>query len=273
LASMSDRLNLGSTVSVDARPDAAIVLEDVWLKFRLRYYKRRNTLRGAAVAGLHSLLSSRRAERGDDFWALRGLNLAISEGEVAGIVGQNGAGKSTLLRVIAGIYSPDRGRVVTRGSISTLLSFGAGFDVRRPGRENIYKNGILLGLNKERIDERMDAIVEMSGLGQFIDAPVMTYSSGMRARLGFSIAIHVEPDILLIDEVVSAGDEKFRHRVGNIFDQFVDKGRTIVFVTHSLALLEQYCSRAIWVDEGMVRLDGPPADVAGEYVAASKSDS
>jgi len=266
---MSERMTAQVSSSGEAaRP--AVVLEDVWLRFHLRFYRKRVTLRGAAISGLYSLLRPER-RKSDEYWALRGVTLDIPEGQVVGVIGPNGAGKSTLLRVIAGIYAPDRGRVHTRGSISTLLSFGAGFDGSRPGRENIYKNAVLLGLTRDQIEERMDAVIEMSGLGEFIDAPVMTYSSGMRARLGFSIAVHVDPDILLIDEVVGVGDERFRQRVGTIFDQLRDRHKTIAFVTHSLALLEQYCSRAVWVDEGRVRSVGPPGEVAKEYLAASKS--
>jgi ABC-type polysaccharide/polyol phosphate transport system ATPase subunit len=254
-----------------ARP--AVALEDVWLKFNLRLYRKRLTLRGAAVRGLYSLVRPRRRRNGDDFWALQGVTLGVPEGEVLGVVGPNGAGKSTLLRVIAGIYAPDRGRVEARGTIATLLSFGAGFDLRRPGRENIHKNATLLGLSREQIDERMAAIVDMSGLGEFIDAPVMTYSSGMRARLGFSIAVHVDPDILLIDEVVGAGDERFRQRVGSIFDQLSGRRKTIVFVTHSQQQLQQYCTHAVWMEEGRVQMHGTVEEVGAAYLASSKGGS
>jgi ABC-type polysaccharide/polyol phosphate transport system ATPase subunit len=249
------------------------VVDDVWLKFQLQYYRKRNTLRRTAVTRLSSLLRGQWGEkRKDEFWALRGVTLSVPQGEVLGLVGPNGAGKSTLLRVIAGIYAPDHGRVTVCGTVATLLSFGAGFDLRRPGRENIYKNATLLGLTRECIDDRADAIVAMSGLGKFIDAPVMTYSAGMRARLGFSIAVNVDPDVLLIDEVVGVGDERFRARVGNIFDRLASSGRTIVFATHSLALLEQYCTQAVWIEEGQVRLQGAPSEVAKEYLSAAKTE-
>jgi len=174
---------------------------------------------------------------------------------------------------MAGIYSPDRGRVETVGSIATLLSFGAGFDGRRSGRENIYNNGVLLGLTTKQIDERVDDIIELSGLGDFIDAPAAIYSSGMRARLGFAIAAEVDPDILLIDEVTVVGDERFRARVGNIFDQFSHGSQTIVFVTHSMPLLREYCTCAIWLHEGKIQLEGSPADIAEAYLASSKNSS
>lgn len=274
MGSMSDRQAVQSRGLSGDGEGPAVLLEGVWLNFHLRFYKKRLTLRGAAITGLHSMIrGKKRRQSQDEFWALRGVDLNLPRGEVLGVVGANGAGKSTLLRVIAGIYAPDRGRVQTHGTIATLLSLGAGFNLRRPGRENAYNNGILLGLTKEQIDERMDAIVAMSDLGDFIDAPVMTYSSGMRARLGFSIAVNVDPDILLIDEVVGAGDERFRNRVGTIFDQLSGRHKTIVFVTHSLGLLEQYCTRAIWMEHGRVQLDGSPEEIRDAYVASSKRES
>ena len=269
---MPDRPPLEAGV-VDPEPQPPIVLDDVWLKFNLRLYRQRLTFRGVTLTGLQSLLRRRRRSRNDEFWALRGIALTVDHGEVLGVIGSNGAGKSTLLRVIAQIYSPDRGRVQTHGTIATLLSFGAGFDLRRPGRENIYKNGILLGLSRPEIDERVDAITEMSDLGRFIDAPVMTYSSGMRARLGFSIAVTVNPDILLVDEVVGVGDAKFRSRVGTIFDQLSAHRKTIVFVTHNLGLLDQYCTRAVWLENGQVRLDGPSSEVKEAYLSESGPDA
>jgi ABC-type polysaccharide/polyol phosphate transport system ATPase subunit len=268
---MSD---LFSRESIDLDPmRPPIALEDVWLKFQLRYYKQRLTLRGEAVSRLSSLLHPRQRKKDDAFWALRGVNLTVSKGEIMGVIGPNGAGKSTLLRVIAGIYAPDRGVTRTRGVIATLLSLGAGFDLRRPGRENIYKNGTLLGLTHQQIDERMDEIIETAGLGEFIDAPVATYSSGMRARLGFSVATHVNADVLLIDEAIGAGDEKFRNRVGNIFDQLSHEKKTVVYVTHGLITLKQYCTRAIWLESGQVKLDGPPVEVANAYLATTKDST
>ena len=248
----------------------AIVLEDVWLGFRLRLYRQRLTIRGTVVSAASGQLRRRRSRPTEVFWALRGVSLVVNHGEILGVVGANGAGKSTLLRAIAGIYSPDRGRVWTDGRISTLLSFGAGFDLRRPGRENVYNNGVLLGLTREQIRERMNAIMEMADIGDFIDAPVMTYSSGMRARLGFSVAVNVNSDIILIDEVVGAGDERFRQRVGTIFDRLSHRGKTIVFVTHSMQAMTQYCTRAIWMEQGQVRLSGEPGEVGEAYIAAAK---
>lgn len=267
---MSDPSKLSTEASSVLTSAPTVELEDVWLNFNLRFYRKRLTIRGATIGGLYSFLRRRRPRENNTFWALQGVNFSLHEGEVLGVIGPNGAGKSTLLRVIAGIYSPDQGTVTTRGTIATLLSFGAGFDMRRPGRENIKKNAVLLGLTKEQIAERTDSIIEMSGLGDFIDAQVMTYSSGMRARLGFSIAVNVDPDIILIDEVIGAGDERFRSRVGTIFDQLSEGRKTIIFVTHSISQIEQYCTRAIWLEQGRVRQDGPPGDVANSYLEFSR---
>ena len=274
MGSMSDRHAVQSRELSGGGEGPAVLLDGVWLKFHLRFYKKRLTLRGAAITGLQSMVRrKKRRESQDEFWALRGIDLNLPRGEVLGVVGANGAGKSTLLRVIAGIYSPDRGQVQSQGTIATLLSLGAGFNLRRPGRENVYNNGILLGLTREQIDEKMDAIVAMSDLGDFIDAPVMTYSSGMRARLGFSIAVNVDPDILLIDEVVGAGDERFRKRVGTIFDQLTGGRATIVFVSHSTDLVKEHCTRAVWLEKGRIRLDGDAAGVVDAYVRESQASS
>jgi len=272
LPSTSEQPAAGAaTAAVTGADQAAIALEQVWLRFSLRYYRKRLTLRGTVLEGLSAALRRQGRQQVQDFWALRGVDLSVKKGEVVGIVGPNGAGKSTLLRVIAGIYGADRGKVQVRGSVATLLSFGAGFDPRLPGRENVYKNGVLLGLSRAQVDGRIEAIVEMSGLGDFMDAPVNTYSSGMRARLGFSVAVYANPDILLIDEVVAAGDERFRNRVGTIFDQFSHQRKTVVFVTHQVAQLSQYCTRGIWLEEGRVHMDGAPGEVGAAYVEASRA--
>jgi len=264
---MSERARRPGLSTAPSAATFAIDLSDVWLNFHLNFYKRRVTLRGAALSGLTSLIAGRRRSAGHQvFWALRGINLRIDHGESVGIIGPNGAGKSTLLRAMAGIYTPDKGVVRTDGNISTLLSLSAGFDLRRPGRENIFKNGILLGMTRSQIEERVDAIVEMADLGQFIDAPVATYSAGMRTRLGFSVAASVDPDIMLIDEVVNAGDARFRKRVGSIFDQLAGRQGTVVFVTHSTNLVKEYCSRAVWLEEGVIRMDGPAGEIVDAYL-------
>lgn len=252
-------------------------LNDVWLKFRVRYHRPR-TLRGVVVGGALRTLkrriiadaSSGRPPDGDvPFWALRGITLSAGPGDVIGIIGANGAGKSTFLQVVARIMKPDRGTATVRGSIGTLLSFGAGFNPELTGRENVFLNGAILGLAQADIRERLQAITELADIGDFFDAPVSTYSSGMRARLGFSVAVHVNPDVLLIDEVVQAGDAFFQKKAGNVLDQFRGEKKVIAIVTHSPLVVTEYCTRAIWLDHGEIRLDGSPKEVTSEYTAWS----
>jgi ABC-type polysaccharide/polyol phosphate transport system ATPase subunit len=189
----------------------------------------------------------------------------VSQGEVLGVIGTNGAGKTTLLKLIAGILIPDEGKVTTHGRISTLLQLGAGFEPELSGRENIYLNGLVLGLSKTEIDRRYEEVVEFAQLGQFIDAPLKTYSSGMQARLGFSVACNVDPDILLVDEILAVGDVTFRDKsYGRMLD-FKKQGKTIVLVSHNLDKIESFCSRAIWLHDGRIRMDGETHVVIEEY--------
>jgi homopolymeric O-antigen transport system ATP-binding protein len=197
--------------------------------------------------------------------ALTDVNLAVCPGATLGIVGRNGSGKSTLVRVIAGIYKADRGRVVTRGRVSALIELGAGFHPEFSGRENIYINGIILGLSKKEIRRRFDEIVHFAGIEDFIDAPVRTYSSGMYMRLGFSVAVHVDPDILLVDEVLAVGDEPFVQKCLQKMDDFKKQGKTIVLVGHDLSLVERWCNSALLLEEGRVTSQGFPADVVAAY--------
>ncbi len=253
-------------------------LRDVWLKYRVRYHRPR-TLRGVVVGGtlraVRRRIDSARAEltaAGETpFWALRGITLSARPGDVIGIIGSNGAGKSTLLQVMARIMKPDRGTSVVRGTIGTLLSFGAGFNPELTGRENVFLNGAILGLTRATIQERLPAIIELADIGDFFDATVSTYSSGMRARLGFSVAVHVNPDVLLIDEVVQVGDAFFQKKAGNVLDQFRDERKVIAIVTHVPLVVTQYCTRAIWLEHGEMRLEGRPEQVTSEYTAWSEA--
>lgn len=197
--------------------------------------------------------------------ALTEVTLAVGAGATLGIVGRNGSGKSTLVRVIAGIYKPDRGRVMTRGRVSALIELGAGFHPEFSGRENIYINGIILGLSKRDIRRRFDEIVHFADLEDFIDAPVRTYSTGMYMRLGFSVAVHVDPDILLVDEVLAVGDEVFVGKCLQKMDDFKKQGKTIVVVGHDLGLVEQWCDTALLLAGGHVTAQGDPSDVVAAY--------
>jgi len=190
----------------------------------------------------------------------------VSPGSTFGLVGHNGSGKSTLLRLIAGIYGPTAGNVTVHGRVAALLELGAGFHPDLTGRENVYLNGAILGLSRREIDDRMDSIIEFSGLGDFVDSPVKIYSSGMYVRLGFAVAVNVDPDVLLIDEVVAVGDEDFQRQCFDHLHQLRRDGTTIVIVTHGLGLVRDICDRAAWMDHGKLMIEGKANDVVDAYL-------
>ena len=197
--------------------------------------------------------------------ALDGVTFTVARGEAFGVVGGNGSGKSTLLKLIAGILRPSAGQVVVDGRVAALIELGAGFHPEISGRENVYINGAILGLARREIDRRYDAIVEFSGLADFMEEPVKNYSSGMYVRLGFAVAIHTDPDVLLVDEVLAVGDEAFAHRCLRRIEEHLAAGRTLLFVTHSLDLVAEVCDRALWLDGGRQRLVGEPRRVVDAY--------
>ena len=197
--------------------------------------------------------------------ALDDVSFEVAPGEAFGIVGGNGSGKSTLLKLIAGILKPDAGRLETHGRVAALIELGAGFHPEISGRENIFINGAVLGLARSEIVARYERIVEFAGLADFIDEPVKNYSSGMYVRLGFAVAIHTDPEILLVDEVLAVGDEAFAHKCLRRIEEMLAEGRTVVFVSHSLALVEDLCSRVLWLDRGKVRGVGEPRFVVDAY--------
>lgn len=200
------------------------------------------------------------------FWALRDVNFALKEGEVLGLIGRNGSGKSTLLRVLAGIIQPDVGRVTVQGRVSALMSLGAGFQVDLSGRENALLNAAFLGMSRKTIEARFDEIVAFAELEEFIDMPVRTYSSGMRARLGFAIASVIEPDILLLDEILGVGDVAFRQKCQNRMQEMLANARTIVVATHDVSFARQFCGQILWLEKGRVAGFGPPAEVLPRYL-------
>src|SRR5512133_3658313 len=202
----------------------------------------------------------------ETFAAVRDVSFQVPAGCTYGIVGRNGSGKSTMLKLVAGITKPTQGRVRVHGRISALIELGAGFHPEISGRENVYINGIMLGLTKREITRRFDEIVEFADLREFIDAPVKTYSSGMYVRLGFAVAINVDPDVLLVDEVLAVGDEAFTHKCLDKFSEFRRRGKTILLVTHSLGLVERFCDEALWLDAGEVRAAGDPRRVVDRYI-------
>ncbi len=243
----------------------AIEVRDVSKVYR-RYGHRRQfaTLKSAILSG--SFVSDLKAD--ETFEALKGVSFDVAKGRTYGIIGRNGSGKSTMLKCVAGITRPTRGTVTVDGRISALIELGAGFHPEISGRENVFINGIMLGLSKKEITKRFDEIVRFAELEDFIDAPVKTYSSGMYMRLGFAVAIHVDPDVLLVDEVLAVGDEGFTHKCLDKFSEFRRRGKTILLVTHSLGLVERFCDEALWLEGGKVRATGDPRRVVGAYVTA-----
>ncbi len=217
----------------------------------------------ARLAGRRSSEPARRA-----FWAVRDVDFTVSPGEAVGIIGPNGAGKSTVLKLLAGILRPEQGDIATVGRLAALIEVGAGFHGDLSGRENIFLNGAIMGMSRAEIRRKLDPIVEFAGLERFLDMPVKRYSSGMYARLGFSIASHVDPDILLVDEVLSVGDAVFRLRCMERMRQLVRQGTTLVFVTHNLDQMQSICARAIVLEAGRVAFAGPSREAVGHYLRA-----
>ena len=197
---------------------------------------------------------------------LKDINLTIKKGEAVALIGVNGSGKSTLLKLMTKIIYPNKGRITTNGKLTSLLELGAGFHPDFSGRENIYFNASIFGLTKKEIDERLDNIIEFSELEHFIDNPVRTYSSGMYMRLAFSVAINVDADILLIDEILSVGDEHFQNKCFNKMLELKNEGKTMVFVTHSMASVKKLCDRTIWLKDGKIKMDGNTNDVVEKYI-------
>jgi ABC-type polysaccharide/polyol phosphate transport system ATPase subunit len=230
-----------------------------------RRYSRRHqftTLKSALLS--RSLTRDLRPD--ETFAAVRDVTFEVPRGRTLGVIGRNGSGKSTLLKLVAGITKPTTGNVRVNGRVSALIELGAGFHPEISGRENVFINGIMLGLTKRDIARRFDEIVEFAELRDFIDAPVKTYSSGMYMRLGFAVAIHVDPDVLLVDEVLAVGDEGFTHKCLDKFAEFKRRGKTILLVTHSLGLVERFCDEALWMDAGSMKAIGDPKRVVGAYI-------
>jgi ABC-type polysaccharide/polyol phosphate transport system ATPase subunit len=217
-------------------------------------------------AYLKERLIGGRRSRPEEFWALRDVSLDIKQGSMYGVIGHNGSGKSTLLKLMAGIHRPTAGNIAARGRISALLELGTGFQPELSGRENIYLNASILGISKGDIERRLDEIIDFAGIGEFIDSPVRIYSSGMKVRLGFSVAVHVDPEILLLDEVIAVGDERFKRLCFEHLYTLRQSGVTIVLVTHSMGQVQNMCDQATWLVKGEVRDQGDAVDVAGRYL-------
>ena len=241
----------------------AIEVENVWKRFRMRTVVPHTTLKTILV---NLFLGRSQTKREPSFQALKGVTLAIDKGRTVGIIGRNGSGKSTLLKLLANILQPDSGRVQVNGKISALLELGAGFHPEFTGRENVFLNAIVLGLSKKEARRRFPDIVRFAELESFIDEPVRAYSSGMYMRLGFAVAVHTDPDILLIDEILAVGDELFQQKCSEKIAEFQRRGKTIIFVSHDLQAVERWCEEAVWLDEGIVRGRGSPKEVIELYL-------
>ena len=238
--------------------DIAIKVTHVYKSFNV-YYDRANTLK-------ERLLFFGKRNRKEKRQILNDINIDIKKGETVALIGVNGSGKSTLLKLMTKIIYPNRGTIETKGKLTSLLELGAGFHPDFSGRENIYFNASIFGLTRKEIDDRLEKIIEFSELGEYIDNPVRTYSSGMYMRLAFSVAINVDAEILLIDEILSVGDQHFQEKCFEKMRQLRKEGKTMVFVTHSMESVKQLCDRAIWLYDGQVKMDGNTEEVVAEYL-------
>jgi ABC-2 type transport system ATP-binding protein len=234
----------------------AVSVDGLSLKYRL--YKERNDALKTA------LLRGRRAVY-EDFWALDDVSFEVPTGSTFGLIGNNGAGKSTLLKVLSRILYPDKGSFTANGRMAALLEVGSGFHPELSGRENIFLNGSILGMSRKEITRKFDEIVDFSGVSKFIDQPVKNYSSGMYVRLGFSVAINVDPDILVVDEVLSVGDAAFKAKCANKFVDFKKAGKTVILVTHSMTSLQSMCDQAAWINQGKLVTVGDAKTVIADY--------
>ena len=235
----------------------AIEVNDVYKTFNV-YYDRTNTLKERIIM--------RKKEGKEVREILKDINLKIKKGEVVGLIGVNGSGKSTLLKLMTKIIYPNKGTIKTNGKLTSLLELGAGFHPDFSGRENIYFNASIFGLTKKDIDSRINQIIEFSELQNFIDNPVRTYSSGMYMRLAFSVAINVDAEILLIDEILSVGDQHFQEKCFKKIEELKTQGKTIVFVTHGMDSVKRFCTRAVWLHQGKIKMDGDTNTVVEEYI-------
>lgn len=250
----------------------AVILENVSKQYRISHVGKSSTLQESIMTWAASLVKPK-SRTYESIWALKDISLAIKVGEVVGIIGRNGAGKSTMLKILSRITSPTSGEMKVAGRVASLLEVGTGFHEELTGRENIMLNGSILGMRKRQVEERFDAIVEFSGVERFIDTPIKRYSSGMRLRLGFAVAAHLDPDVLIVDEVLAVGDAGFQKKCVQAMEGLRSSGRTVLFVSHNLAAVENLCSRGIWLDAGKVRMDGKAGEVIEAYMASFVGDA
>ncbi len=237
-----------------------IILKNVSMKFNLGVEKD-NSLKMIFI----NLFTPKKKKKKDYFWALKDIDFRINKGDVVGIIGANGAGKSTLLKVVSGVYKPTTGTVEVNGKISPMIELGAGFDGELTARENIYLNGAILGYSKEFLEQKFDEIVEFSELKDFLDVPVKNFSSGMVAKLAFSISTIVDPEVLIVDEILSVGDIKFQEKSKNKMMSMIEGGTTVLYVSHSIDSIKELCSKVIWLDHGKIVKMGDNKEICDEY--------
>lgn len=237
-----------------------IILKNVSMKFNLGVEKD-NSLKMIFI----NLFTPKKKKKKDYFWALKDIDFRINKGDVVGIIGANGAGKSTLLKVVSGVYKPTTGTVEVNGKISPMIELGAGFDGELTARENIYLNGAILGYSKEFLEQKFDEIVEFSELKDFLDVPVKNFSSGMVAKLAFSISTIVDPEVLIVDEILSVGDIKFQEKSKNKMMSMIEGGTTVLYVSHSIDSIKELCSKVIWLDHGKIIKMGDTKEICDEY--------
>ena len=242
----------------------ALIVENIGMKFNLSEEKV-DDLREYIIRLLKHNLNNK------EFWALKDISFTLEKGDRLGILGLNGAGKSTLLKVIAGVFKPTEGRVIRKGKVVPLLELGAGFDKHYTGKENIFLYGSMLGYSRKYLEEKYDAIVKFSGLKQFINVPIKNYSSGMRAKLGFSIATIAEPEILILDEVLSVGDTKFRRKSERRIHQMMEGGTTVLFVSHSIEQVQRICNKAMILEQGKVAAFGGIEEISEIYTKMTEA--
>jgi lipopolysaccharide transport system ATP-binding protein/teichoic acid transport system ATP-binding protein len=246
-----------------ATPPPAISVQDVSITYRTTF-ERTPTLKDALVRFGRGERVVREVE------AVKGVSFDVPQGQILGIVGHNGAGKSTLMRAVAGILAPTAGRIEVRGRVSTLLALGVGFNAALSGKENVLLGGLAAGLSRAEIADKYDEITEFAELGDFMEMPMKTYSSGMYSRLAFSVAVHMEPDILLVDEALSAGDASFRQKANAKMQELLGQARTMIMVSHALGTIKDLCDEALWMDHGRLMLRGTPEEVVNAYTDHAK---
>lgn len=243
----------------------SVEVNGVWKKFKLR------TGRTDSFGKLLRFSTKNKTQQEQDFWALKDISFSVKRGESVGIVGTNGSGKSTLLKLLTKIMKPTKGEVVINGKVSALIELGAGFHPDFSGRDNIYVNGMMLGMTKKEIQDKFDEIVDFAEIESFIDVPLKYYSSGMQARLGFSVATSIEPEILIVDEVLTVGDAEFQKKCRTRIQGMVDTGTSLLLVSHGAGDIEAICQNALWINKGNMMMYGESSHVVSEYLGRDKS--